>query len=70
MRMRVLYPDLVLASPDAEKAVLITHGQYIESASKVMSGFLRMIAPQIPEPPTSRPWRRRTGRGSTSSSRR
>jgi UDP-2,3-diacylglucosamine pyrophosphatase LpxH len=50
MRMRVLYPDLVLSSLDGEKAVLITHGQYIESASKVMSGFLRMIAPQIPEP--------------------
>ena len=50
LRMRVLYPDLVLSSPGGDRAVLVTHGQYIESASKVMSGFLRMIAPQIPEP--------------------
>jgi hypothetical protein len=50
LRMRVLYPDLMLSSPGGDRAVLITHGQYIESASKVMSGFLRMIAPQIPEP--------------------
>ena len=50
LRMRVLYPDLMLSSPGDDRAVLITHGQYIESASKVMSGFLRMIAPQIPEP--------------------
>ncbi len=50
LRMRVLYPDLVLTSPDAGKAVLVTHGQYLESTSKVMSRFLRMIAPQIPEP--------------------
>lgn len=50
MRMRVLYPDLLLSSPDGARAVLVTHGQYVESASKVMSGFLRMLAPQIPEP--------------------
>ena len=50
LRVRVLYPDLVLSSPGGERAVLITHGQYIESASRVMSAFLRMIAPRIPMP--------------------
>ena len=50
LRIRVLYPDLALASPDGRRAVLITHGHYLESVSKVMSGFLRTIAPQVPEP--------------------
>ena len=50
LRVRVLYPDLVLASPGDGKAVLLTHGQYIESTSKAMSAFLRMIAPHIPPP--------------------
>jgi len=50
MRVRVLYPDLVLLAPGIDKAVLLTHGQYIESTSKAMSAFLRLIAPHIPPP--------------------
>jgi hypothetical protein len=50
VRLRVLYPDLALASPDRRRVVLITHGHYIESVSKVMSGFLRALAPRVPEP--------------------
>ena len=50
VRLRVLYPDLALASPDGCRVVLITHGHYIESVSKVMSGFLRALAPRVPEP--------------------
>jgi len=50
MRVRVLYPDLALLKPGLDKAVLLTHGQYIESTSKAMSAFLRLIAPQIPPP--------------------
>ena len=46
----MLYPDLVLTSPRHDKAVLLTHGQYIESTSRAMSAFLRMIAPQVPAP--------------------
>ena len=50
LRVRVLYPDLALASADGRRAVLVTHGHYIESVSKVMSGFLRMVVPQAPAP--------------------
>ena len=50
LRVRVLYPDLVLTSPRHDKAVLLTYGQYIESTSRAMSAFLRMIAPQVPAP--------------------
>jgi hypothetical protein len=50
VRLRVLYPDLALASSDGRRVVLITHGHYIESVSKVMSGFLRALAPRVPEP--------------------
>ena len=50
VRLRVLYPDLALASPEGHRIVLITHGHYIESVSKVMSGFLRALAPRVPEP--------------------
>ncbi len=50
VHLRVLYPDLALAAPDGRRVVLITHGHYIESVSKVMSGFLRALAPRVPEP--------------------
>jgi len=50
LRVRVLYPDLVLVAPSGAKAVLLTHGQYIESTSRAMSAFLRLIAPHIPPP--------------------
>jgi len=49
-RMRVLYPDLALCSEDGSRSVLVTHGHYIDSVSMVMSGLLRLFAPQVPKP--------------------
>jgi hypothetical protein len=49
-RVRVLYPDLALASADGRRLVLVTHGHYIDPVCTSMSEFARLFAPHAKLP--------------------
>ena len=47
-QVRVVYPDLALTSADGARAVLVTHGHYMERVGTLFSAMARMADPSIP----------------------
>jgi hypothetical protein len=46
--VRVMYPDLALMSPDVARAVLVTHGHYMERVGTLFSAMARLFDPSAP----------------------
>ncbi len=46
--VRVVYPDLALVSDDGARAVLVTHGHYMERVGTLFSAMARMADPSTP----------------------
>jgi len=47
-KIRVVYPVLALTSPDGGRAVLITHGHYMERVGTLFSAMARVADPSTP----------------------
>jgi hypothetical protein len=47
-QVRVVYPDLALTSLDGERAVLVTHGHYMERVGTLFSAMARLADPSSP----------------------
>jgi len=47
-KVRVVYPDLALTSSDGERAVLVTHGHYMERVGTLFSAMARLFDPSAP----------------------
>ena len=46
--VRVVYPALALTSPDGERAVLVTHGHYMDRVGTLFSVMARLFDPSAP----------------------
>lgn len=51
--LRFFYPDLLLLSPDRDRALLLNHGHYFESIYTLMSQLSRILFPGMAEPATT-----------------
>ena len=47
-KVRLVYPDLALTSPDGERAVLVTHGHYMERVGTLFSAMARLFDASAP----------------------
>jgi Calcineurin-like phosphoesterase len=47
-RVRVVYPDLALTNADGTRAVLVTHGHYMERVATLLSAMSRLFDPSAP----------------------
>ena len=47
-QVRIVYPDLALTSPDGQRAVLVTHGHYMEPVGTLFSAMARLADPSSP----------------------
>jgi hypothetical protein len=48
VKVRVVYPDLALPSADGRRAVLVTHGHYMEGVGTLLSTVARLFEPSMP----------------------